>query len=213
MDNIPLSDLGLNPTSSSLPPELTKQDTIEQILRLFSYDEAQLLSNTGVNDELKAFGIVDNDQGGLWVSPLHMAVQNGQGKIVRILLEHDADCNIKDRDGLTPLAHATIRGYEDVADLLLSHGASLRHLDHHHRSALHWAVLHCRDRLLKKLLKHCAGDSALINGYTKEGRTALHIAIDTGFEAAVEVLLKSGANVQCKARHDEGINETTLGDI
>ena len=142
-----------------------------------------------------------------------MAVQKGNSKIVRILLEHDADCNTKDTHGLTPLAYATIRGFEDVADLLLSHGAGIQHVDHNDRSALHWAVIHRRERFLKKLLKHCAGDGELINGCTKDGRNALHMAIATGFEAAVEVLLKSGADVHYKARHDEGVTESSVDSI
>ncbi|ETS80422.1 hypothetical protein PFICI_07951 [Pestalotiopsis fici W106-1] len=142
----------------------------------------------------------------LTVSPLHMAAKQGHCNIVRILLDHDADCNLQDQDGQTPLVHATIRGYEDVADLLLSHGASLRYVDNQHRSALHWAVMHQRDRLLRKYLKHCTNDGTLVNSYTKAGRTALHIAIQAGFEAGVELLLKSGASVQAKAPCDDSSN-------
>lgn len=143
---------------------------------------------------------VENDLGGPWISPLHRAIQSGHSKIVQLLLEHEANCNEKERGGLTPLIHAIIGGYEDVVDSLLSHGASIELVDDEHRSALHWAVINRRERLLKRLLKHCAGDSTLINGCTKEGRTPLLIAIDTGFEAAVEVLLESGADVHFRGK-------------
>lgn len=128
-------------------------------------------------------------------STLHTAVQKGNGRIVGLLLKHGADCNIKDAAGFTPLLHATIGGYEEVTDLLLSYGAGIQHVDDHHQSALHWAVIHGRERLLQKLLKHCAGDFTLVNGYTIEGKTALHIAVEMGFEAAVELLLEYGANM------------------
>ncbi|KAF2120193.1 ankyrin repeat-containing domain protein [Lophiotrema nucula] len=95
---------------------------------------------------------------------------------------------------------ATMRGYDDVADLLLSNGAGVQYVDNQDRSALHLAVLHGRDRLLAKLLQNCKGNGAIINGYAKDGRMPLHIAIDMGFEAAVELLLESGADVHHKAR-------------
>ncbi|KAL7787162.1 ankyrin repeat-containing domain protein [Trichoderma ceciliae] len=211
MENLLKPDQGLYATPNSSTPEgAAESDEVEQILRGFKYDASHVPPGSGNRDRPRAFSLARNDQVSFGRSPLHMAVQRGNSKIVRILLEHDADCNTKDTYGLTPLAYATIRGFEDVADLLLSHGAGIQHVDHHDRSAIHWAVIHRRDRFLKKLLKHCAGNSELINGCTKDGKNALHIAIVTGFEAAVEVLLKSGADVHYKARHDEGINETSV---
>ncbi|KAF9884907.1 hypothetical protein FE257_000898 [Aspergillus nanangensis] len=137
-----------------------------------------------------------NTLGKQCTTPLQRAVQMGHGKIIRLLLEHHADSNEKDSEGKTPLINATIAGFEDVVDLLLSHGAGIEYVDHQHRSALHWAVIHRQDRLLKRLLRHCAGNSKLINEITKDGRTPLLIAIDAGFDAAVEALLESGAAVQ-----------------
>lgn len=214
-DNISIPDIDLNPTPNLLPPrpESTGSDTIEQILAGFPYDGTQLPSppDTAVGPRVSSG--VDTDSDTLWVSPLLMAVQKGHSKIVRILLQHDADCNTKDKDGRTPLIHATMNGDEDVVDLLLSHGAGLQLVDNNDRTALHWAVLHRHDRLLSLLLKHCAGNNAVVDAYTKEGRTALHIAIETGLEAAVEVLLKSGASVQFKARNKEGSIETPLAGV
>jgi ankyrin repeat protein len=84
---------------------------------------------------------------------------------------------------------------------LLAHGARLGSLDSQHRSALHWAVVHRREALLKLLLKHSVrvGERSVIDGYDTHGKTPLHTAIDTGFEAGVQVLLQYGANVHFKA--------------
>lgn len=135
-----------------------------------------------------------------WQSPLHIAVKKGHTKIIQMLLKHKADCNERDSEGLTPLMLATIKGYDDVADLLLSNDAKIQHVIKQEQSAVHLAVLHGRDRLLAKLLQQCKGDSAIINGYSKDGKMPLHLAIQMGFEVAVELLLESGAEVQHKAR-------------
>ncbi|KAI0902862.1 hypothetical protein F4823DRAFT_361564 [Ustulina deusta] len=46
--------------------------------------------------------------------PLHIAAQKGRCSIARSLLEHRADPNLKDSNGLTPLLHATIQGHIEM---------------------------------------------------------------------------------------------------
>ncbi|KAI1741222.1 ankyrin repeat-containing domain protein [Xylaria scruposa] len=126
---------------------------------------------------------------------LHRAVRTGNSKVVRLLLEHNADCNSKDNAGLTPLLCAIIGGHEEVLELLLSHGAGIEHVDNAHRSALHWAVLHNRHRILKRLLGYCGGDVSLLNRQNKDGETPLSVAVGAGSEVAVKLLLEFGATV------------------
>ncbi|KAI0860623.1 ankyrin repeat-containing domain protein, partial [Xylaria cubensis] len=126
---------------------------------------------------------------------LHRAVRTGNSKVVRLLLEHNADCNSKDSAGLTPLLCAIISGHEEVLELLLSHGAGIEHVDNAHRSALHWAVLHNRHRILKRLLSYCGGDASLLNRQNKDGETPLSVAVGAGSEVAVRLLLEFGATV------------------
>jgi hypothetical protein len=135
-----------------------------------------------------------------WLSPLHIAAQKGHERIVRVLLQHKIDCNEADSDGLTPLIHATIGGYEAIVTLLLSNGAHIEKVDSKGRLAFHWAVIHKREAVLKILLVYYMGDQRLVDSYDSDGRTPLHTAIDTGFEAGVQLLLQYGANVHYKAR-------------
>lgn len=134
-----------------------------------------------------------------WLSSLHIAARNGNDRIARILLQHNADCNEKDSEGRTPIIHAVIGGHEDVVRSLLSHGARIGNLDgEFSTTALHLAVIHRRDDLLRLLLGQGSRGKVLLDCYDDSGRTPLHIAIDTGFEAGVVVLLQYGADPQCK---------------
>ncbi|KAF5026929.1 hypothetical protein F66182_959 [Fusarium sp. NRRL 66182] len=139
-----------------------------------------------------------------WLSPLHIAAKKGHSRIIRILLQCDVDCNEQDSEGLTPLTHAVIGGHDDVVRLLLARGANITSNnainDQQQPSALHLAVLHRRENILKLLLGHHEERSVLVDGLDHLGRTPLHIAIDTGFEAAVLMLLRSGADPRYKAR-------------
>jgi len=190
------------PDISTSPSEARDSRVIEHILEQFS--SAEVDPSHVIDDN--THGIGDPESNCLLspgVSPLHTAAKRGHANIVRLLLRHGADCNAQDEDGLTPLMHATIGDSEEVAGLLLPHGAGIQFVDHDNRSALHWAVIRRRERLLKMLLEYCKGNRAVVDAVTREGKTPLHIAVDTDFEAAVEVLLNSGADAQHKAPKSE----------
>ncbi len=135
-----------------------------------------------------------------WHSSLHIAVQSGRAKIVELLLKHHADCDQRDSEGLTALMHAAMKGFDEIAELLLASGASVECVNDQDQSVVHLAVLYWRERLLKRVLQHCKGDGAIVNRYTRDGKTPLHIAIEMGFEVAVQLLLEFGADVH--ARHE-----------
>lgn len=137
---------------------------------------------------------------GNWVSALHIAVQKGHVRIVRVLLQHGVDCNQKDGEGLTPLIHSIISDHEDVLSALIENGARISETDNQRRNAVHWAVTQRRETLLKVLLEHSSGDQLVMEGHDLDGKTPLHTAVDTGFEAGVRVLLEAGANLNSWAR-------------
>ncbi|KAI1213024.1 ankyrin repeat-containing domain protein [Annulohypoxylon truncatum] len=129
-----------------------------------------------------------------------MAARRGNDRIAWLLLQQGVDCNERDSDNLTPIMHGVIGGHEEVVRSLLLHGANIGDDSGTQRpSALHLAVLHRRENILRVLLNHCSEDKRLIDGYDDEGRTPLHIAISTDFEAAVLMLLQYGADPQTKA--------------
>jgi hypothetical protein len=54
---------------------------------------------------------------------LHRAVQDGNGRMVKVLLEHGADADREDSRGVTPRALADRHGHADVQQLFASHQA------------------------------------------------------------------------------------------
>jgi uncharacterized protein len=58
-------------------------------------------------------------------TPLYLASYWGKLEAVRLLLAHGAGMNILDDDSTTLFQTATRRGYHDIAQLLLDHGAEV----------------------------------------------------------------------------------------
>lgn len=135
-----------------------------------------------------------------WRGPLHIAVQKGNDRIVRLLICHTKDCNERDSSGATPLYYAVMGGFEAVVKTLVAHGARIGDVDEGERNALHWAVSERREDVLRALLELCRANTGLINSYDTGGMTPLHMAIDNGFEAGVDLLLQYGADINYKAR-------------
>ncbi|RWA06757.1 hypothetical protein EKO27_g8353 [Xylaria grammica] len=134
-----------------------------------------------------------------WLGPLHIAAQKGHGAIVRILMQHNTNCDERDSDGMTALMHAIIEDHEEIALSLLSNGARISILDNRRRSTLHWAALYRRESLLRALLNHHKPEiHSSINVYDSDMRTPLHTAVHSGFDAGVEMLLTFGANASLK---------------
>ena len=70
--------------------------------------------------------------------PLHLAVVKGNKEIVRILLNNEADIDLKakNNDQATPLAWAAFFGQKDMVSLLIESGAAINILDANHATPL-----------------------------------------------------------------------------
>ncbi len=181
--------------------DLPERNSLESFLENFPHIELSERLGRSDDNEEEDHGLGDrlsSCEGHGWQSPLHMAAQKGNDKIMRMLLQQNTNCDEKDSDGLTPLIQAVIVGHEDVVNVLVSHGARIGEVDNLQRSALHWAIIYRRGNILETLLARCKGQGALIDSYDNKGRTPLHLAIDAGYEAGVKIMLEFGANASCK---------------
>ena len=57
-------------------------------------------------------------------APIRLASQNGYSDIVRLLLIHNAEVNIQDKEEYTPLLMATQDGHIEIVRILIDAGAN-----------------------------------------------------------------------------------------
>ena len=89
------------------------------------------------------------------------------------LLQHGMKADIVTRDGATGLIVASIKGQEEVAQLLLDNGADVNARDFRDFTSLHYAAASGRERLVEMLLENGA-DPNLTDG--RGYLTPLHVA-------------------------------------
>lgn len=125
-------------------------------------------------------------------TPLFAAVKLGSVEKVAFLLENGADPNIHDLDGATCLHHAASLGLDSIAAVLLRNGAFLNQPDEWEECALHWAVREGGEgamRIVKMLAEH----GAVLDIYNEDNETPLDLAVETGDDRMVQLLLSLGA--------------------
>jgi len=123
---------------------------------------------------------------------LHLAVNSGQEKIVRLLLEMGVDVTAKVRGGVTPLIMAAAHGHKGIVTLLLNNGSDVNEKNDSGATALHWAASKGHEAVVRLLLER----NANVNEKSKEnGSSALQAAAHCGSERIVRLLLEKGAHV------------------
>ena len=134
--------------------------------------------------------------------PLIAAVENGNAKIVSMLLERGADVNAQGGPSGNALQAASEHGFESIVTKLLEHGADVQAPGGYHGSPLQAASNNGHEPIVKILLD--VGANANAHG----GRfcNALQAAAYMGHATIVRMLLKKGAHVNAKVEHDNAAN-------
>lgn len=117
------------------------------------------------------------------------AAKEGQTHRVNLLIQLGADRDYTDPQGWIALQHASLGGFEDLADALITkHGLDVNAVSTH-GTPLCLAALKARVNIVEMLLKHRANSNA-------PGRllgSALHAACCSGNVSIVSALLDAGA--------------------
>lgn len=139
----------------------------------------------------------------------------------KALIESDPQVvNVKDSDGMTPLAlMAMVQNltvsvnnglsgtFKDnsatpkvplVAELLIARGADVNPKDDHGGTPLIWAIMREKTGLANLLIKNCADVYYTLDVQGEEGMTPLHFAAGHGDLGIVTALISAGAKVNAK---------------
>ncbi|CAK1356546.1 uncharacterized protein RHO25_012312 [Cercospora beticola] len=135
---------------------------------------------------------------------LSWAAHNSYDEIVGPLLETGA-VNSTDKDGLTPLYRASLRGLDKVVQLLLDTGeVDVNAATKDGRTPFYWAARFGHDKVVQLLIETGKVD---VNAADKNAETSFYLAIYWGHDKVVRLLLETG-NVNVNAANNNG--ETPL---
>lgn len=104
---------------------------------------------------------------------LHIAIENSNNEIVKLLLEAEADVNLQNKRGLTPLHRAAFVNNVEGAKLLIKKEAGIK-----------------QEAEIKK--------KVVINAKDNEGETPLHVAVRGGYESFANNLIEKKANLNAQ---------------
>lgn len=128
-------------------------------------------------------------------TPLQIAVTSGQSKVVKMLLERNAEI-VKLPSGETMIHHVTRKGFEDIALSLMEKGVDVHKAYGHDNTLLHIASARGMYRVVNMLI----AKGANVNVENKDGITALHEASAKGHLAVVTTLINNKANIKALSR-------------
>ncbi|KAM9782469.1 receptor-interacting serine/threonine-protein kinase 4 [Syngnathus typhle] len=130
-------------------------------------------------------------------SLLHHAVTLDNEEATKFLLLNNANPNLANSRGSTPLHMATEKHLKPLAELLLGRrSTNINAKDEDQFTALHWAAQNGDEAMTRLLLDR----GAAINETDGQGRTPAHVACQHGQENVVRVLLSRGADVRIKGK-------------
>ncbi|CAG2243095.1 ANK [Mytilus edulis] len=115
----------------------------------------------------------------------------GSIQTVKLLLKHNSNPNICNKDSKSPLHIASWKGHTEIVKLLLEYKSDPNILDLEKQSVLHVATYRHRIEIVKLLLQHKV-HTDLCND---KGQSALYIASVKGLTVIVKLLLESNCDM------------------
>jgi ankyrin repeat protein len=138
--------------------------------------------------DMQSRGLIDHS------TPLHLASQQGNVEVARILVEYGSDVSAENKEGSTPLHLVSLSGSIELARLLVKHGADVSAKNKRMSTPLHMASRYGSVDLARFLVQYGADISA----QEVDRWTALHWASYNGHLALARFLVEHGADVSAK---------------
>lgn len=162
-------------------------------------DEVRKLIADGANVNEKDKGYDD-------ITPLFIAVENGNVEIAKLLIGAGAKVNVRNSDKQTALMQMDGDATAELVNLLIGAGAKVDLINDDGDTALNLAAENCNTDVIQALID----GGADVNLANKEGVTPLMNAADKGDIESVRAILNAGALVN--ARDEDGDNAWEYAD-
>ncbi|MBS0204831.1 MAG: ankyrin repeat domain-containing protein [Planctomycetes bacterium] len=177
------------PTVAASP---VKSDPVEELEQPKTTSLMQAASEGNLNDvkfHLRRDPEALHRSNDFGMTPLHLAADKGQDRVVEILLQAGADVNVPNANvQATPLQYAATGGFVQAVRVLLDANANVNATDSVGRTPLMWAASKGQESVVKLLLERGAD----ANQTTPAGWTALKYA-EQGMHSQVAALLRQHA--------------------
>lgn len=144
-------------------------------------------------EKLLEDGADPNTLGDFGWTALHEACAQGSidPKIIKMLIDAEADPNLHTTEGFSCLQLAVQRPDTDIVEMLMDAGADGDHLSGGRANVLYYAASSSNPDMCKTLIQKGANPDA----QNKDGDTALHVALKENDEKKVYNLVAAGASV------------------
>ena len=142
------------------------------------------------------------------ITPLFIAVEEGNVAAAELLLEFGAKVNARDDNNQTPLMRIDEDASPELLDLLFKYGANADLEDRAGNNALISAARSADPEILKILIRQ----TTRIDARNSKGRTALMEAADADLIANVRVLIEAGADLNLRDDYGDSAWDLTTDD-
>lgn len=170
-------------------------------------------ASCGIHDVIKFLILERSQDVNAWAfykeTPLGVACRNGHSEVARVLLECNADTEIRDVEDRSPLERASSRGHIDIVRVLLDYGADAKAQAMDKNTPLHFAF---EQAAIARMLLERGANANARNG---EGETPLHRVSEHGCVEGARVLLEHGAdaNARDNANHTPLFKASRAGSL
>ena len=144
-----------------------------------------------------------------YLSPIHAAMVNSCTDCLRLILPRVNNIDVKDSDGDTALIIAAKNDEVELAKILLESGADAEVANNTGNTPLHIACSRGNETISALLVRKCP--KAIAMQSTNVKTAPLHLAVMAGSISCVKLLLRRGANKDCKAH--EGVTAMHLAAV